>query len=403
MNILYFASTDFYQKPNPSFHLMKAMIDDLLQDGHTIYYVGVAISNLDKHVPEDLMNNPKFICSLVEMKSVQKNKFVRRYIEGARNAFKAKKFLRKYINDCDVIFLQSTPTVLYNTLVARRLAGNRKIVLNVQDMFPGSTIASGVMKSRLQQLLFAKMQRIAYRKADIVVGISEDMKIKLIEQGVPESKIRVILNWFDDQTVSEVPRNQNRFIRKYDMREDKFYVQYAGTMGYVFDYHMVLEVASRLISNKDIIFHMIGEGSQKEAFVAEANEKGLNNIQFLPLEPQNMVSDVYSACDVCFIPLKHGVIGNSVPSKAGLLMACKRPIVTTVDRGCIYAKEITESGLGFARSDDDPDSVANDILYLYNNREIGKEMGKKGYEYGHIRYARSSNMHKYFNLFNELM
>ena len=402
MNILYFASTDFYQKPNPSFHLMKAMIDDLLQDGHTIYYVGVAINNLDMHIPEDLMNNPKFIYSLVEMKSVPKNKFAKRYIEGARNAFKAKKYIRKYVNHCDVIFLQSTPTILYNTWVARRLAGNRKIVLNVQDMFPGSTIASGVMKNRILQAIFAKMQRIAYRKADIIVGISEDMKIKLIEQGVPESKVRVILNWFDDQTVSEVPRNQNRFIKKYDMREDKFYVQYAGTMGYVFDYHMVLEVASRLTSNKDIIFHMIGEGSQKEAFVAEANEKGLNNIQFLPLEPQNMVSDVYSACDVCFIPLKHGVIGNSVPSKAGLLMACKRPIVTSADRGCIYAKEITESGLGFARPDDDPDSVANDILYLYNNREIGKEMGKKGYEYGHIRYARSTNMREYINLFNEL-
>lgn len=403
MNILYIASTDFFQKPNPSFHLMKAMIDDLLQDGHTVYYVGVAISDHDKHVPEDLLNDPEFHCSLVEMPPVPKNKFVNRYLEGIRYAFKAKKFIKEYVNHCNVIFIQSSATVLYNILVARNLAGkDKKIVWNVQDMFPGSSIASGVMKNRLQQVIFEGMQRIAYRKADIIVGISEDMKIKLIEQGVPESKVRVILNWFDDQTVSEVPRDQNRFIKKYDMKEDKFYVQYAGTMGYVFDYRMVLAVASRLTAYNDIVFHMIGEGSQKEVFVAEAKDRALHSIQFLPLEPQNMVSDVYSACDVCLIPLKHGVIGNSVPSKAGLLMACKRPIVTSADRGCYYAKEISDSGVGFACSDDDPDSVANHILDLYNNRQLGVEMGKKGYEYGHVRYARSTNMRDYIKLFKEL-
>lgn len=38
-----------------------------------------------------------------------------------------------------------------------------------------------------------------------------------------------------------------------------------------------------------------------------------------------------------FFPLKEGVIGNSVPSKAALLMACRRVIINSVDIGSDYS------------------------------------------------------------------
>ena len=121
---------------------------------------------------------------------------------------------------------------------------------------------------------------------------------------VKEEKIHSIVNWFDDRSVHEVSWSENRFVNKYGLCKDKFYVQYAGTMGYVFDYKMVLNVAEKLKGYNDIEFHMIGEGSQKESFIKEAKERELSNIVFFPLEPQHMVSDVYSACSICLIPLK---------------------------------------------------------------------------------------------------
>ena len=47
----------------------------------------------------------------------------------------------------------------------------------------------------------------------MITAISEDMKVKLIEQGVPEKKIRVIVNWYDENAVHEVPWNENRFVK----------------------------------------------------------------------------------------------------------------------------------------------------------------------------------------------
>lgn len=404
MNILYFASVDFYQKPNPSFHLMYSMITDLLESNNKINYVGLALEGIEQHIPIEFINNPNFSYNLIDMPNTKKSSFVKRYIDGIKYAVAAKKHIKKMINDSDVIFIQSSPTALYNISVVKRFAkDSKKIIYNVQDMFPGSSIASGVMPQKWMQIVFSSLQKIAYRKSDIIVAISDDMKDKLIEQGVANEKIEVIVNWFDDRTVSEVSWDKNRFVKIANMDKEHFYVQYAGTMGYVFDYHMIIKVAEILQDDSKIIFQMIGEGSQKQEFVKTVKEKQLNNIIFLPLQPQDMVSDVYSACSTCIIPLKHGVIGNSVPSKAGLLMACKRSIVTSTDKGSKYNSMIKDNGIGFAFGDNEPEKMAEAILKLSENTELCKHMGIKGYEFGHKLYSRAENMKKYVDLFERML
>lgn len=402
MRLLYFASVDFYSKPNPSFHLMTTMISDLLDAGFDINFVGCALQGLEKHIPDEFKDNPKFKFDLVNIPVTAKSNFSKRFLDGIKYAASAKKYLKKYIGDSDVIYVQSSPTVVFNLMTLKRLVNkNQKIIYNVQDMFPGSSISSGVMPQKLLQKFFYAFQRNAYNVADVIVGISDDMKTKLIEQSVRPEKIRVILNWFDDHTVHNVPWDENSFVKDFDMKKQTFYVQYAGTMGYVFDYKMILDVAESLREYDDIVFQMIGEGSQKQAFVDESIQRNLKNIVFLPLQSQEKVSEVYSSCSVCLIPLKKGVIGNSVPSKAGLLMACKKPIISSVDADSEYAKMINKNSLGIAVDNDNPNGVKEAILTMYNDRIAAEQMGENGYKYGHDLYSRSNNMKKYICLFNE--
>lgn len=402
MRILIFATGDFYQRPNPSFHLLTTLMKDFLDRGHSITLVGMKEVGLDKHIPDYFEQHPDFSYYLVKSKPVKKSNFIGRYISGMLYAQRAKKYLKKEIDKCDIVFIRSSPTVLFNILAARKYVTNQKMVYGIQDMFPGSTIASGKMPIKLMQKFFYALQKIAYNNVDIITVISEDMKNKLMEQGVPESKIRVIVNWFDDQSVKEIPREDNLFIKKYNMKDDIFYVQYAGTMGYVFDYKMVLNVAEALKAHKDIVFQMIGAGSQKDDFIREAKERNLDNIVFLPLEPQEMVPHVYSACSICLIPLKRGIIGNSVPSKAGLLMACRRAIVTTADEGSEYNKMINDNHIGIACSTEEPDRVVDAILKMKNEVEFREECATSGYNYGAVLYSRTENTKKFIELFEEL-
>ena len=400
MKILFIVST--LRRPNPSWHLMKALIEDVLDAGIEIH----AIQRFPEGAPlppfpEDILNHRNFSYYEVPCPTINKKKFVKRYLEATFFSLKMCKYIKK-VKNYDMVFIQSSINSFYNLCVAYHYAKGRPIIFNSQDMFPGSAIANGSMPKKWMQKVFYMMQRYAYKKASYFTAISEDMKEKLIEQGVPEEKIQVIVNWYDDMAVKEVEWKENRFVKQYGLSSEKFYIQYAGTMGTNFNPDIILKVAQKLAKYTDIEFQMIGNGVRREKFELDARFLGLDNIKFYPLQPQGLVSDVYSACSVCLIPLKQGVIGNSVPSKAALLMACGRVIINSVDVGCEYGEMFERENIGFSAGIEDVDKIVDDTLRLYNDHKLLDKMGERAKHYGMINYSRRVNTQKYINLFNDI-
>ncbi|MBW9145244.1 glycosyltransferase family 4 protein [Clostridium sp. CM027] len=398
MKKILFISTEGFDTPGPSNHLVSSLIEDLLDSGFSIHLIQSRRKKINSEIPDTLKNKRNLEMTVINRKIINKNSFIHRYFEEALYAFKCFKIWIK-MKDIDSVFVQSCPTVVFS-IVLLKLFMRKPILYSVQDMFPGSAVSSGVINNRFIKWVFYKIQKVAYKNSDILTVISEDMKMKVVEQGVPPKKIFSIVNWFDDRTVHEVQWEDNRFVKKYNLQKNKFYVQYAGTMGYVFDYKMVLNVAELLKGYKDIEFQMIGQGSKRAAFIGEKEKRGLDNIVFYPLEPQDMVSDVYSTCSICLIPLKKGIIGNSVPSKAGLLMACSRTIVNSVDDDSDYYKMFNENEMGISAPNDDPKAVADAIFDLYKNKEKRESLAKIGHEFGKKYYGRNTNTLKFIELFS---
>lgn len=400
MRILFVLDSGF-DTYGPSLHLYKALLEDLLKAGHTIHLIESVSTRKDSVIPETLEKHPNFSYELIPIAIVKKSHFALRYLAGVQYCFRTIPSLKKCKGKFDVVHVQSCPWAQFAVTFAKKYVG-APTVFNVQDMFPGSSIAAGVMPRKWMQKIFYAIQKIGYKKADMISVISEDMKARVVAQGVPSEKVHVIVNWYDDSFVKEIPWEENKFVKKYNMSKDKFYVQYAGTMGFVFDYKMVLTVAENLKKYKDIVFQMIGFGSQYDQFIAEAKERGLDNIVFYPLEPQPMVPHVYSACSICFIPLKRDIIGNSVPSKAGLLMSCRRVIVNSVDEWSDYYKMFEREDMGLSASNLDSDAVTAAILKLYNDRELIEHFANNAQPYGKSYYSRTVNTAKYEQLYKKL-
>ena len=399
MNILLFMSSGL-DTPGPSYHLYTALIADLVKYGHHVHLIESHSTGINPDCPDALKGLPNFTYETINIDIVEKKAFAKRYLVGVKYCFKARKVFRKQ-KDFDVMMVQSCPWAPFAVTFAKRLV-KCPVIYNSQDMFPGSSIANGAMPKKWMQTIFYAFQKVAYRRADHISVISEDMKIKVAEQGVPADKISVIVNWYDDQAIKEIPWDENRFVKKYNMNKDMFYVQYAGTMGMNFDYRMVIKVAEILKGEKNIVFQMIGQGSQKGDFIKAVEESGLQNIVFLPLEPQEMVPHVYSACSVCIIPLPFGVIGNSVPSKAGLLMACHRVIVTSADEGSDYNDMFSREKIGIACSCDDPEGLAAGIIKLRDNPELREQYADNAQKYGKQYYSRTVNTALYDKLYRKI-
>lgn len=395
MKVLYFFSSGF-DTPNPSYHLMEAMIEDTLEAGIDIHMISSHMSGINDDVPKKLREYNTLSYDIVKYKVADKSAFLMRYLNGVKYAFDCRKYIRDAV-DYDVIYVQSCPTALYNVLIAKYYAKDKPVIYSIQDMFPGSSIHSGVMNKKWMQNIFYRLQKIAYRKADYINVISKDMKNKVIEQGISADKIHVVVDWCDTSIVREVKWESNRFVKKYNLSKEKFYVQYAGTMGYVFDYKIILEVAKLIKSYPAIELQMIGQGSQKEQFINKCKENNLTNIVFYPLEPLHMVSDVYSASSVGLIPLKKGIIGNSVPSKAAQLMACGRTIINSVDIDSEYFKMFNDNNIGISVSNEKPKEIADAIIYMYKNENKRLEMASNAKKFGQKYYSRQINTQKLIN------
>lgn len=386
----------------PSRHLYHALIEDLLAKKHTIHLIESHSTGVDSDVPEEFLTNDMFSYQIVNSSVVEKRAFAKRYLTGVKYCFDSIPALKEQHNKgFDVMMVQSCPWAPFAISIAKRYV-QIPTIWNIQDMFPGASIANGVMDKKWMQKIFYAFHKIAYKKADHISVISEDMKQKVIAQGVPAEKITVIPDWYDDKSVREIAWEDNLFVKKYDMKKEIFYVQYAGTMGFNFDYKMVLKVAEILKAEKNIVFQMIGFGSQKDIFLEEVKKRGLDNIVFLPLEPQEMVPHVYSACSVCLISLPKGVIGNSVPSKAGLLMACRRVIITSSDEGSDYNDMFNREKIGIACSSDDPDGIVAGILKLRDNPVLREEYANNAQKYGKAYYTRTVNTSLYEKLYKKI-
>ena len=306
MKILYITYEGF-DTPNAANQMAETMINTFLGQGHTVYLIQSHRKGVNSDIPKSLEGRKTFFCETIKRKVIDKTRFIKRYLNEFKYAFQAKKKWKK-IKDADLIYVQSNPTVLYTMLLLKLFKRKIPIVYSIYDVFPGHAYDIGVIKSKTLYNILRLLQKPCYKIAKEITVLSEDMRKNVIGQGAKAECVHVVPAWYDVKTTKEISREENRFIKRYNIPTDKFYVQFAGTIGYVFNYKTIIELAKKLKSERDIVIQIIGDGTVKNKFEAETRAEHLDNIQFYPLQPLELVPDVYSECNICVIPLMRGVI-----------------------------------------------------------------------------------------------
>jgi colanic acid biosynthesis glycosyl transferase WcaI len=390
MKIL-FITAEGFDTPNPNNQMAEVMINDFLNAGHRVHLVQSHRKGINDDIPASLRRRSGFTVDTILRKVIDKSNFISRYIDDVRYHFHSLRYYKR-VKDADVIYLQSNPTIYFPMIFIKLFLRKIPIVYSIYDVFPGHAYDIGVIRNKLLYELFRLMQKPCYKWASAIVVLSEDMKDMVVKEGARVNDVYIAPAWFDVNSAREVPVNENQFIKKYGIDKSKFIVQYAGSIGYVFNYKTVIELAKRLKDDTDIVLQMVGDGPAKDVFIQEAKENNLNNIEFYPLQPIPLVPDVYSTCDVCIIPLKKGVIGNGTPSKAPILMACRRIIVNAVESWSKYSQMFEKFNMGYAVDVYDYDALANVIHLIKDDPEDTTIKVANAYEYGkeHFSSTRST-------------
>ena len=304
----------------------------------------------------------------------------------------------------DVAFIDSTPPIQGLKMPFIKWFCRKPTVYNAQDIFPDSLVGTGLTKKgSLIWKIGRIVEKITYKYADKIIVISEDFKKNIMAKGVPEDKIVVVYNWVDQNAVVDVPREENSLFDRYALDRSKFYVTYSGNIGLTQNMDMLLEVAQELESEvPDIHFVLIGEGAYKKQAETIVKEKKIGNVTFLPFQPYEEISLVFSLGDAGLVISKPGVGANSVPSKTWSIMSASRPVLANFDENEL--KDILAGNeCGIFTKAGDKEAFKQSIITLYENRELCKQYGKNGRQFVMDNLTREVGTQKYVDVINSVV
>lgn len=300
----------------------------------------------------------------------------------------------------DVIYAYHPPLTVGIAASLIRLFRKVPVVYDIQDMWPDTLRATGMISNVRLLNIVAKICQAVYHSVDHLVVLSPGFKRLLIERGVPERKIDVIYNWCDEASMS----NPNGVVPKDFPCSDRFTIVFAGNMGKAQALDAVLD-AAEIVQTKapNICFVFIGGGVEVENLKSLANAKKLHNVRFLPAVPMSDIGSILEKADALLVHLrKDPLFDITIPSKTQAYMAVGKPLLMAVNGD--VADLVKDADCGVIAEPENPESIADAALKLYSLSSLERNaMAERSKQYYQSHLSLSIGVKKFCEIFRKIM
>jgi glycosyltransferase involved in cell wall biosynthesis len=301
----------------------------------------------------------------------------------------------------DVVVVETDPPLLCFLGLALRFRFGARLVVYLQDIYPDVALRLGKLPDGWIYRRLRRAMHGAYRRADLVVVLSEDMRDLLTSSGAPGDRIAVLPNWVDTKLVYPA-KSENAFRRRHGL-EDKFVVMYSGNLGLSQRLEHFLEAARLLADVDDVRFALVGDGATKGALQRRADELGLTNVQFFGYQPQSELAQSLSAADLHYLVLDPAIAGCLMPSKVYGILASGTPMLAAAPSWCELAQTIRDADVGFVVDFGDPGAIAERIEWAQRNRGRLEEMGRRARRLAEEQFDRPHITSRFAELLGRLV
>jgi len=262
----------------------------------------------------------------------------------------------------DVIYAYHPPLTVGIAAVFIKLFRRIPIVYDIQDMWPDTLKATGMLNNQSLLNIIGHTCRLVYKFVDHIVVLCPGFKKILVERGVVENKISIIYNWCDEESLTQT---QSLKLEHKQAMENKFNIVFAGNMGKAQALDKILDVAKDLEKVRDIQFVFVGAGTETERLKLRLNHEKINNVFFIPRMPMSEVGGVLKNASVLLVHLKRDPLFEiTVPSKTQAYMAIGKPLLMAVAGDA--ADIIKQAKCGRIAISEDKNSIRDAILDIYH-------------------------------------
>ena len=273
-------------------------------------------------------------------------------------------------------------------------------LLEIRDLWPESILAVGAINNKFLINVLEWLEGFLYRKADHIVPVTQAFKAHIEERGAQSSDITVIRNGVNLDLFEKTERNQE--LAQNWCLDNKFVAAYVGTHGLAHGLDTILGAAEILREHEDIVFLMVGDGSERARLTQAVNDRQLTNVVMQRQQPKAMMPEIWSITDVSLVLLKRlDLFKTVIPSKIFESMAMSVPIVLGVEGEVKGIIEQAQTGLCI--EPESADQLANALLELKEDRALYTELSARGRPYVSSEFDRKVLADQYLKIIEKLV
>jgi colanic acid biosynthesis glycosyl transferase WcaI len=283
----------------------------------------------------------------------------------------------------DLILAASPPLTI--GIAAAIVSGVRRVpfVYNVQEIYPDIAIDLGLLRNPLLIRVAQWIESFAYRRARVLVTISERFRTRIVAKGIASAKVEVIPNFANTDEI--VPgQRRNAFAARHALT-DKFVILYAGNIGLAQDFETILAASESV--PPDIVFLIVGGGARAGWLEDEVRKRNSPSLRMLPYQDSSDLRDLYALSGIGLVTLQEEADHGTFPSKVYTIMSSGRPCVVISDLESDAADLVTSVGCGVTVASGDHEGLVQAVIDLRDNPEKANAMGNRGRDFVVSRHS----------------
>jgi len=309
-------------------------------------------------------------------------------------------YLTFFARRADLLYAYHPPLTVGLAAAMAKLFRRTPTVLDVQDMWPDTLSATGMLDAPLPLRIVSVVCSWVYARMTHIVVLSPGFKRLLIGRGVPAEKVTTIYNWADEGAI--LAAGHNRPVLMPD--NGRFRLLFAGNMGLAQNLGVVLDAAKIVAAtNSTVDFCFLGGGLETERIRQRARDEQLSCVHFFPKVSMAEVGSYLSAADCLLVNLRPDPLFEiTIPSKTQAYMSAGRPIIIAVAGDAATLVEAANAGIAVPPGD--AKALADAVLKMAAlDRQARTAMSKSARNYYDSHLSLRCGVSAFDRLFCDIM
>jgi colanic acid biosynthesis glycosyl transferase WcaI len=246
-----------------------------------------------------------------------------------------------------------------------------------QDLFPEVAMASLSFPRGINPFLrmLVGIRNWSLRQSEASIVLGRDMAQFLGAAGLSKRQILQIPNW---SVQDDNPDADGEALRKeWGIGRDTFVVGYSGNLGRAHDWKTILDAASQLRDEPDLLFLVCGGGHGFDCLKTAVTRAGLEDrFRFLPYQPREALASSLRVPDLHWFTLKESLTALILPSKFVGILQAGRPVAFVGQPDSEVGEMIRRKGIGGVFREGDHVGLAEMIHKVKQDPERLRKAGK---------------------------